>query len=472
MKLLLVNPSKPRRRLGKPMGVPSRPIARPVSKRSGASRTKPKLTAAQIAKLKAMRPSSRRNPEEEEKMMYRGKRRRPVRAAKKAPARRRRRNPAAAAPAKAPAKRRARQPSAAEVAALKDVEALKKKLAEARKRTAEAREEAKTAKAKAAKAKRAEAAKTKSERAQKRAIKKYGAGRKGYRTRGSAAQRKRVLATLQDKQARGLTLLPVEQAQLVKLLAAKPTRKARAPKARTKNQKWTSAALRKGSKAPRATKAVAKAWRAAKNAERLAQTPAQRKLLKAMGLAGVPNRTPLLKSIGTMMPQVAGGVGALAAVALGAEKLGGMISSKVPAAVQPYVVPATSVALATTAYAITSRSKNDMVRNLSGAILIGGIGAAVVHTLRHVKVGGQSLGAKIGLPLGEYTAVGEYTDFGEYTAIGYSDGGIFAGADDIDPVLLSGADDIDPVLLSGEDDEEGMMEFEADNGVLSGSIFD
>jgi hypothetical protein len=217
---------------------------------------------------------------------------------------------------------------------------------------------------------------------------------------------------------------------------------------------------------PEGTRAIASAWRAAKRAQEKAVGKVELAQLRAMGLAGVPNPglAGAAKGLVTLLPQMGVTAAAFAGVALGGQKVGEMVEARLPA-LGKAAVPVTTGVFAVGAYMIARNVK--ALAPFSSAILAAGVCATVVHTLAKVQAGTpeapQSLGKKLGLPIGEYTSMGEYTSVGEYTSMGAYHGGqgIFAGLDD-DPVFDS---------LRGTDDEPDFAEDEAE-GSLSGSIFD
>ena len=229
--------------------------------------------------------------------------------------------------------------------------------------------------------------------------------------------------------------------------------------------------------------AIARAWRAAQKAKGMAVSAEDRLMLRAMGLAGVPNPGigAMMTDIGTLLPQMGVSAASLAASAwigqvagdkLFKDKQDTMLAKAAPSAV--------SAAIGLAGYMMARRSK--AMAKFAPAILFGGVAAAVVHAIARVSVGGETVGKKLGLPIGigEYAAMagmGEYAAMaggvGEYAAMaggtGYAgERGIFAGLDDVDPVL-SGTDDEDEISYTETLEDEGVN---ADEGSLNGSIFD
>jgi hypothetical protein len=232
---------------------------------------------------------------------------------------------------------------------------------------------------------------------------------------------------------------------------------------------------RKGSS--KARKSIANAWRSAQKAQGLATSAEDRRVLRAMGLAGVPNPSlgGLTKDLGTLMPKIGVTVGSFGLMAVVGQKAGKWVEDKVTSeTAKPFVVPGVTLALAVGGWAITRRMKK--TAGLSAFILAGGVMAAALHALIRVRVGGVSIGQKIGLPiaLGEYASMaGGYGEYAAQAGLGggtsYSgERGIFSGLDDTDP-LLSGMDDGDEVSLRETLDDEGVN---TDEGSLNGNIFD
>jgi hypothetical protein len=271
------------------------------------------------------------------------------------------------------------------------------------------------------------------------------------------------------------------QAARAEARAAKKMAKKQASRKKvTKRARFARLTLRKGSKSSAPSKAIAKAWRAAMNAQKKAKSPAEQKLLRSMGLAGVPNPGVggMFKDIGTLMPQIGASAAALAGVAFAGQKIGAMIEARVSnETAKRVVVPAVSVGLALGGYMLARRVKP--LAKFSMPILLGGMAAAVVHSIVRVKIGDKTIAQQLGLPLGEYAAMAGYGEYaamagmGEYAAMAggtaYSgEQGIFAGLDDVDPVL-SGTDDEDEISFTETLADEGVN---ADEGSLNGSIFD
>jgi hypothetical protein len=244
--------------------------------------------------------------------------------------------------------------------------------------------------------------------------------------------------------------------------------------------------LRPGSKSSKTSKAIAKAWRSAMNAQKKAKSPAEQKLLRAMGLAGVPNpgMGGIVKDIGALLPQMGVSAVSLAIAAVA----GQMVASKlVPADKQdsmlgkaaPSVI---SLGVGLAGYMALRKSKS--MGKFAPWVLAGGVAAAAVHAIARITVKDAAgapvtLGKRLGLPIGEYAAMAGYGEYaamagmGEYAAMAggtayAGERGIFAGLDDNDPVL-SGTDDEDEVDMVETLADEGVN---ADEGSLNGSIFD
>ena len=261
-------------------------------------------------------------------------------------------------------------------------------------------------------------------------------------------------------------------------------------KALTKRARAARIILRKGSKQSKGSLAVARAWRSAMTAQRSAQSPAERKLLSAMGIAGVPNPSMggMFKDIGTLLPQMGVSAVSLAIAAVA----GQMIASKIiPAEKQTvglykFAPSGISLGVGFAAYMVLRKSKSISISKLAPWALAGGVAAAAVHAIARITVkkdgADVSLGKALGLPIGEYASMAGYGEYasmaghrgmGEYASMAggtsYSGSrGVFAGLDDTDPVL-SGTDDEDEVDMLETDADEGVN---SDEGSLNGSIFD
>ena len=311
----------------------------------------------------------------------------------------------------------------------------------------------------------------------------------GYGAKTRAKRLGRVVRTVEKDKSLIQTLERDLQQEVARsMIERQKARAARAEAREAKKQakrkkvsrrtKLARLALAKGSKASKGSKAIAKAWRAAKNAQSKAKSPREQRLLRVMGLAGVPNAGGTFKDIGVLMPQIGASAAALAGVAFAGQKIGKMIEDRVSnETAKRIVVPAVSVGLAIGGYMLARRIKP--LAKFSMPILLGGMAAAVVHSIVRVKIGDKTIAQQLGLPLGEYAAMAGYGEYaamagmGEYAAMAggtaYSgERGIFAGLDDADPVL-SGTDDMDEVDMVETLADEGVN---ADEGSLNGSIFD
>ncbi len=192
-------------------------------------------------------------------------------------------------------------------------------------------------------------------------------------------------------------------------------------------------------------RSVASAWRAAHRAKRSARSPEEVAYLRAAGLAAVPNRSLIgpLKDFTHLLPQIGVGTGALVGVALVGQMIGSKLAASLPAAVAAHAPAIASGALTVAAYLLARNVK--ALAKFSLPIVLGGAAATVIHLLRSIKVGAAgaevSLAAKMGLPLGEYTAMGEYTSMG-----GRDDDAQFVdGLDDEPDYDSDGAGDDDSV---------------------------
>ena len=237
--------------------------------------------------------------------------------------------------------------------------------------------------------------------------------------------------------------------------------------------------------------AIASAWRKVNKVNSL--IPASKKpLARAFGLTEVPNpgMGGLVKDLGTLLPQMGVSVASLAGSAWAGQFLADKLPEKLKDGAVGKAAPSLiSASIGVAGYMALRRSKG--LAKFAPAVLFGGIAAAAVHAIARVPVGDQTLGKKLGLPIGigEYVAMGEYVDMGEYAAMaggvgeyaamaggvgeyaamaGRHEQGIFAGLDDEDPIL-SGLDDEDGIIDVDSLQDEGIN---VDDGSLNGSIFD
>lgn len=147
-------------------------------------------------------------------------------------------------------------------------------------------------------------------------------------------------------------------------------------------------------------------------------SPAQRKALKASGLMKVnPSFGGIIKDLGVLLPQAGATVAGLAGAAILSSKATKFLREKMPGntMLQSVHVPAVlSVLMGVLGY-VGARMLGSkpgpvatFVNKLAPSLFIGGVGAAAVHTLSAVKgADGISMGAKLGLPIGDYV-VGDY----------------------------------------------------------------
>ncbi len=380
---------------------------------------------------------------------------------KRVSVRRRRRNDESAAP-----KRRRRSIAEQEAALLARLEKVRagaqREVAKAEKKAKSAERKAAAASRKAEKAKRSTAAKGRRLSAAARRAKVSGVGVFGE--------------PLTPAMAKYLSTLPQPKGRPRK--GRKPKRKA------SRRERFATLALRKGSKASKTTKSIARAWKAAKRAQKIAKTPREQRLVRAMGLAGVPNAGGMMADLKTLLPQMGASAVSLAVAAVA----GQMIASKViPADKQDSMLGKAAPSLISLTvggigWAVLRRSPK--AAKFAPWVLAGGVAAAVVHAIARITVKDASgapvtLGKRLGLPIGEYAAMAGYGEYaamagmGEYAAMAggtaYSgERGIFAGLDDTDPVLR-GTDDEDEVDMVETLADEGVN---ADEGSLNGSIFD
>ncbi len=218
-------------------------------------------------------------------------------------------------------------------------------------------------------------------------------------------------------------------------------------------------------------------------------SPSAKRMLRASGLMKVnPSVSSVFKDMAVLLPQAGFTIGGMALTAMGSTKILNVLRSKAPSipGINSIHAPAVVSALLGCGGYVALR----MIGSKSGAlatflnkmapgVFVGGLAAAALHTLSAVKdATGQTLGKRIGLPIGDYV-VGEYV-VGDYT-VGSSQHQI-----DVDgsQVRLNGLGSIfrDNVLGALPDPREGARGtrgelhmrdlLDAEEGSLAGTIFD
>lgn len=210
-------------------------------------------------------------------------------------------------------------------------------------------------------------------------------------------------------------------------------------------RRLASKSLRRRSGASKGMKAVARAWRAAHAAKRLARGGKEAAYLRAAGLAGVPNPgLGAFKGAITLLPTVGGAAVGLLGLGWLGSKLGTLLNNGVAAigssAVAPYVGGIVTAVTSVVGYGVVRMIKP--LARWSLPLFVGGMLAAIVQWVANIQLSGpavgkdptqpisesnpavatsMSLGRKLGLPIGEYTMTGEYTHTGEYTSTGGTD---------------------------------------------------
>ena len=348
--------------------------------------------------------------------------------------------------------------------------------------------EAKLAKTRNQASAKLEKEKIKTEKAALRAAKgeQKAAKAASKRTRKVSSAKSKYLTKVRKAKKAG-TATP---SQLAYLSAQAPKRAKRKAKQLTRNQYLArSYSGKNAKKASKAQKGIVRAWKSVKSAQKLAVTPKDRRLLSAMGLAGVPNSSMggMFKDISALLPSMGVSAVSLAIAAVA----GQMISAKiVPADKQSTMLgkvapSAISLGVGLAGYMALRKSKS--MGKFAPWVLAGGVAAAAVHAIARITVKDSagapvSLGKRLGLPIGEYASMAGYGEYasmaghhgmGEYASMAggtaYSGSrGVFSGLDDNDPVL-SGTDDEDEVDMLETDADEGVN---SDEGSLNGSIFD
>jgi len=319
----------------------------------------------------------------------------------------------------------------------------------AKKKAAPKKASTRRAPARRAPARRAPASRSASPSAQVRAQAK----RMGLKSSGTIAQVKaRIAAKKRRQQAKsGSKRTRRAPAKRTRRAPAKRRVSRRSPSLATLDKRLVSA--RAGVRRSKAPRSVARrihrtrgsALRLQKASRQGKLTKRQRDLLRRHGLMRVnPSLRGITEDFVGLLPKAGAAVLATAGIAWGGQQIGQRLQAMawMPEAIKPFAVPVATGGVTVGAFYAAS-----MIRPLAkfrDAIMFGGLAAVAVHTLAAVRVkkfsegeggvaveveGGQSLGQKLGLPIGSYVAIGEYIPqslggrhygarLGEYTAIG------------------------------------------------------
>jgi len=338
----------------------------------------------------------------------------------------------------------------------------------------------------------------------------------GLKSSGTAAQVKaRIAAKRRRMKAakapakRAATKRTARRAPAKKKTTAR--RRRRSVSLSTIDKRLKSARSRARRSSPRgATRRIHRARGAALRLQKAARkgglSKRQKMLLRRHGLMRVnPSLKGITQDFIGLLPKAGVTVLATAGIAWGGQKLGDSLKSMkwMPEAVKPFAVPVATGGVTVGAFYAAS-----MVRPLAkfrDAIMFGGLAAVAVHTLAAVKAKGAagepvSLGQKLGLPigLGEFVAIGDYIPqslgrhYGEHL-------GDFVAIDGVGEAPSPYLDvDGTEIRLNGMFDESTLGEApqmgygreparalnspgdmtvedvlaEADSGVLAGSVFD
>lgn len=245
------------------------------------------------------------------------------------------------------------------------------------------------------------------------------AKRMGLKSSGTIAQVKaRIAAKKRRQQAKSGS----------KRVAKAPAkrRRRRSPSIATLNRRLSHA--RTGAKRSKAPRSVARRIHRTRGSALRLQiasrqgklTKRQRAQLRRHGLMRVnPSLRGITEDFVGLLPKAGVTVLATAGIAWGGQKLGQRLQAMawMPESIKPFAVPVATGGVTVGAFYAAS-----MIRPLAkfrDAIMFGGLAAVAVHTLAAVRVkklsadgveveGGQSLGQKLGLPIGSYVAIGEY----------------------------------------------------------------
>ena len=243
-----------------------------------------------------------------------------------------------------------------------------------------------------------------------------------------AAKRRRMKAAKAPaKKAASKRRAPAKRAAPKRAARRAPAKKAPARRRRrpislaTIDKRLKSARSGARRSAPRgATRRIHRARGAALRLQKAARkgglSKRQKMMLRRHGLMRVnPSLKGITQDFIGLLPKAGVTVLATAGIAWGGQKLGDSLKSMkwMPEAVKPFAIPVATGGVTVGAFYAAS-----MIRPLAkfrDAIMFGGLAAVAVHTLAAVKAKGAagepvSLGQKLGLPigLGEFVAIGDY----------------------------------------------------------------
>jgi hypothetical protein len=202
-----------------------------------------------------------------------------------------------------------------------------------------------------------------------------------------------------------------------KKAAKKATRKA------PKKAKGKKAKAKKAAPKRRRSSAAAKARRARAALKGLSKSAS--KAAKAMGMMKASRKNPggvldflkaEAKDMMAIAPSVAVQLGAMAAIGYASSMATAHIRkrAKPDGAVSKYAGVISSGAVTIAAFAAMKMIKSEKVRQFTLPVLFGGMAATAVQALAAIKVkkdaGEQSLGQKLGLPIGDYMALSGFID--------------------------------------------------------------
>jgi hypothetical protein len=228
--------------------------------------------------------------------------------------------------------------------------------------------------------------------------------RRARRARRNPAKRRRMRRNAGKKAAK-----KVAKKKAAKKSAKKPAKKS-AKKPAKKGAKKRRRRISAKAQARRSLKSMSKS--AAKAARALGMMKASRKnpggildFLKAEA-----------KDMMAIAPSVAAQLGAMAAVGYASSMATEQIRkrAKPDGAVSKYAGVISSGAITIAAFAAMKMVKSEKVRQFTLPVLFGGMAATAVQALAAIKVkkdaGEQSLGQKLGLPIGDYMALSGFID--------------------------------------------------------------
>jgi hypothetical protein len=214
-----------------------------------------------------------------------------------------------------------------------------------------------------------------------------------------------------------------KKAKAAKKTARRRPKKAKAAKKAASRRSRPKKAAKKASRRRSPKKMKAARRRPKKSAKKMSRRSS--KSARAMGMTKGARKNPagildFLKTEAQDMmaiaPSVAAQLGSMAAIGFASSKASEQIRKRVAAegAMHKDAGAISSGAITIAAFAAMKMVKSDKVKQFTLPVLFGGMAATLVQVLAAVKVkkdaGEQSLGQKLGLPIGDYMALSGFVD--------------------------------------------------------------